>query len=78
MAQISPKLFSQDLAKQIFPDNVFYTKGQKDVAAGNMDSVDIPIAGTLGAASSGIPVLPLTVTERTDDVKTMSAEKHKL
>lgn len=69
MAQISPKLFSKDLAKQIFPDNVFYTKGMKDVAAGNVDSVDIPIAGTIGIAQSGNPVLPLAITERADDVK---------
>jgi hypothetical protein len=69
MAQISPKLFSQDLAKQIFPDNVFYTKGSKDIAAGNMDSVDIPIAGIQGVAKSGTPVLPLTITERADDIK---------
>jgi hypothetical protein len=69
MAQISPKLFSQDLAKQIFADNVFYTKGQKDIAAGNVESVDIPIAGTLGAAKSGNPVLPLQIIERTDDIK---------
>lgn len=69
MAQISPKLFSQDLAQQIFPANVFYTKAFKDIAAGNVDSVDIPIAGALGAASSGTPTLPLSIGERTDDVK---------
>jgi len=69
MAQISPKHFSQDLAKQIFPDNVFYTKGFKDIAAGNVDSVDIPIAGNIGEAGIGAPVLPLTIGVRTDDVK---------
>jgi len=69
MAQISPKLFSKDLAVQIFPENVFYTKGFKDTAAGNMDSVDIPIAGALGAAQTGNPSLPLSISERTDDVK---------
>lgn len=69
MAQISPKLFSKDLAAQIFPANVFYTRAFKDVAAGNVDSVDIPISGTIGAADSGSPVLPLSITERTDDVK---------
>lgn len=69
MAQISPKLFSKDLATQIFPVNVFYTKGFKDTAAGNVDSVDIPIAGLVSEAQTGAPVLPLTIKERTDDVK---------
>lgn len=69
MAQISPKLFSKDLATQIFPVNVFYTKGFKDVAAGNVDSVDIPIAGNIGEAGSGTPTLPLAFGEREDSVK---------
>lgn len=69
MAQISPKLFSKDLATQIFPSNVFYTKGFKDTAAGNVDSVDIPISGAIGAAQSGNPSLPVAITERTDSVK---------
>lgn len=69
MAQISPKLFSKDLASQIFSDNTFYTKAFKDVAAGNVDSVDIPIAGNLSDASSGTPSLPLSIGTRTDDVK---------
>lgn len=69
MAQISPKHFSKDLAVQIFPENVFYTKGFKDTAAGNVDSVDIPIAGAIGAAGAGHPALPVAITERTDDVK---------
>lgn len=75
MAQISPKLFSKDLATQIFPENVFYTKGFKDVAAGNVNSVDIPIAGLLGSAGIGNPVLPLAIGERTDDVKSYSLEQ---
>lgn len=69
MAQISPKHFSKDLAVQIFPENVFYTKGLKDTAAGNVDSVDIPIAGSLGEAGVGHPALPVAIGERTDDVK---------
>ena len=69
MAQISPKLFSQDLAKQIFPENVFYTKAMKDIAAGNVDSVDIPIAGNIGEAKTGNPSLPLQIKEREDSVK---------
>lgn len=69
MAQISPKLFSKDLAAEIFPMNVFYTKGFKDTAAGDVDSVDIPIAGAIGEAGSGTPTLPLAITERTDTVK---------
>jgi len=68
MAQISPKLFSTDLAKQLFPDNVFYTKAFKDAAAGNVDSVDIPVAGNIGGAKIGNPSLPVAIGERTDDV----------
>lgn len=69
MAQISPKLFSRDLATQIFPSNVFYTKGFKDTAAGNVDSVDIPLAGNIGSAKIGHPSLPVAIVEREDDVK---------
>ena len=72
MAQISPKAFSKDLAKQLFPDNVFYTKAMKDIAAGDVESVDIPIAGNIGSAKQGTPILPLTIGERTDDVKNYS------
>lgn len=69
MAQISPKLFSKDLATEIFPSNVFYTKGQKDTAAGNVDSVDIPLAGAIGEAKIGRPALPVAITQREDSVK---------
>ena len=69
MAQISPKLFSKDLARELFPMNSFYVKAFKDIAAGNVNSVDIPIAGALGEAGIGNPSYPLAVAERTDDVK---------
>ena len=68
MAQISPKLFSKDLAVEIFPANVFYTKGFKDIAAGDVTSVDIPIAGNIGTAKKGHPTLPLTIKQRSDSV----------
>jgi len=68
MPQISPKLFSKDLAVEIFPANVFYTKGFKDIAAGDVTSVDIPIAGNLGSAKKGHPSLPLTIKQREDSV----------
>lgn len=68
MPQISPKHFSRDLAKEIFPSNVFYTKGFKDTAAGDVTSVDIPIAGKLSRAKSGHPNLPLTIKQREDSV----------
>lgn len=75
MAQISPKLFSKELATQIFPSNVFYTKGFKDVAAGDVNSVDIPIAGNLGEAKIGQPSLPVSIGTRTDDVKNYALQQ---
>lgn len=69
MAQISPKVFSKDLQKVMYPDNVFYTKAVKDVPAANATSVDIPQSATIVRAQDGTPVYPLSFKQTEDGVK---------
>lgn len=70
MAQISPKKFSNELQKQLFPDNAFYKKSRVETGIGaDVETVDIPIAGDVGNALSGNPVLPVAITTRTDNTK---------
>ena len=71
MAQISPIKFSKELQKQLFPDNSFYSKSRTETGIGpDVENVEIPVAGDVGAAKSGDPtVLPLQVLAREDTLK---------
>lgn len=76
MAQISPIKFSRELQKQLFPDNSFFKKSRTETGIGaDVESVEIPIAGDVGAALSGNPVLPVAITSRTDNVKSYTVEQ---
>lgn len=77
MAELNPIKFSKELQKALFPDNSFYKKSKVEGGIGaDVTSVEIPIAGTIPNAKSGDPaVLPLSVTEREDDVKSYAVEQ---
>ena len=76
MAQISPIKFSKELQKELFPDNSFYKKSRVETGIGaSVESVEIPIAGDVGAAKSGNPTLPVPITAREDNKKSYSVEQ---
>lgn len=77
MAQISPKKFSTELQKQLFPDNEFYKKSRTETGIGpSVETVEIPVAGDVTAAKSGDPTtLPLQVEVREDSLKSYSVEQ---
>jgi len=77
MAQISPKKFSAELQKQLFPENEFYKKSRTETGIGaDVESVDIPVSGTIGAAKSGTPeTLPLQIKAREDSLKNYPVEQ---
>ena len=77
MTQISIKKFSSELQKQLFPDNEFYKKSRTETGiAASVESVDIPVAGNVGAAKSGEPeTLPLQIKAREDSVKNYIVEQ---
>ena len=70
MAEIRPIKFSNELQSELFPDNAFYKNSKTETGIGiNVESVEIPQAAAAGSVGVGNPgTLPLTVTERTDDV----------
>jgi hypothetical protein len=72
MAQISPIKFSRELQKELFPDNSFYKKSRTETGIGpDVENVEIPVAGDIGAAKSGDPaLLPLQIEGREDTLKT--------
>jgi hypothetical protein len=77
MTQISPKKYSKDLQKQLFPDNEFYKKSKTETGIGaDVESVEIPVSGDVTAAKSGDPTtLPLQVETRADTVTSYSVEQ---
>jgi hypothetical protein len=76
MAQISPIKFSRELQKQLFPDNSFYKKSRTETGIGaDVETVEIPVAGTVNPAKSGNPVLPVPITSRTDTKKSYTVEQ---
>lgn len=77
MAQISPIKFSRELQKELFPDNSFINQSRTEGGIGaNVESVEIPVSGAIGAAKSGDPaVLPLQVEGREDTVRTYPVEQ---
>lgn len=76
MAEISPKRFSTDLQKVLFPDNSFYKKSLLDIIDAGFKTIEIPAAGVTGTASVGdYPSLPLTIQKRTDTVKSYTTDE---
>lgn len=77
MAEMKPIKFSKELQKQLFPDNSFYKKSMIDGGiAPDVETVEIPIAGLIPEAQVGDPsTLPLSSTERTDEVKSYSVQQ---
>lgn len=77
MAQISVKKFSSELQKQLFPDNEFYKKSRTETGIGaSVESIDIPVSGSVGTAKSGQPeTLPLQIKAREDSVKNYTVEQ---
>lgn len=76
MAELNLIKFSNELQKQLFPDNVFYKKSRTDSdIAIDAVSVEIPIAGDIDAAHSGAPKsLPLQVKLKEDVKKSYDIE----
>jgi len=74
MAEISPIKFGKMLNKNLFPDNAFYKNSKTDEA--NYKTIQIPEAGTTGTAKVGdYPSLPLTISKRTDSVKSYTTDE---
>lgn len=71
MAELRPIKFSQELQSQLFPDNAFYKKSISETGIGiDVERVEIPQAAAAGTVGVGVPgTLPLTITQRTDDLK---------
>ncbi len=77
MAEIRPIKFSQELQKELFPDNAFYKKSISETGIGiDVETVQIPQAAAAGDVGIGVPgALPLTITERTDDIKSYPVQQ---
>lgn len=71
MAEIRPIKFSKELQSQLFPENAFYKNSITESGIGiDVERVEIPQAAALGVVGIGNPsTLPLTITQRTDDIK---------
>ena len=77
MAEIRPIKFSQELQRELFPDNAFYKKSVSETGIGiDVETVQIPQAAAAGSVGVGVPgALPLTITERTDDIKSYAVQQ---
>ena len=75
--EIRPIKFSQELQRELFPDNAFYKKSISETGIGiDVETVQIPQAAAAGDVGVGVPgTLPLTITERTDDIKSYSVQQ---
>lgn len=71
MAELRPVKFSAELMRELFPDNAFYKKSISETGIGiDVERVEIPQAAAAGTVGVGVPgALPLTITQRTDDLK---------
>ena len=77
MAEIRPIKFSQELQRELFPDNAFYKSSISETGIGiDVESVQIPQAAASGTVGVGVPgALPLTIAERTDDIKSYAVQQ---
>ena len=75
--EIRPIKFSQELQRELFPDNAFYKKSISETGIGiDVETVQIPQAAAAGDVGVGVPgTLPLTITERTDDIKSYAVQQ---
>jgi len=69
MTQISKTAYSNELQKQLFPDNSFYKNSiQETGIAADAATFEIPNLSDIDEANQGAPVvLPLQVKVNTDD-----------
>lgn len=65
-AELLTRYFSNDLAKQLFPDGTFLSYAKNDDAYVNNNSVELPNSGTLPAVTVDRSSFPATATQRTD------------
>lgn len=73
MAEQLKKLFSKDIQKNLFPDNSFYKNSKFDgTAQADQKTVQIPQSGANPTAEFDPTSFPLTIENRTDDVKEYS------
>jgi hypothetical protein len=72
MAEQILKVFSKDLQKNLFPANEFYKQSKLDSANGG--TVEVPQSGSKPAVAMNASV-PLTPSNRVDDVLTYSVNK---
>jgi hypothetical protein len=77
MAEIRPIKFSQELQSQLFPDNAFYKRSISETGIGiDVERIEIPQAAAAGTVGVGVPgTLPLTITQRTDDIRSYLVEQ---
>ncbi len=70
MAEQITKLFSKDIQKNLFPVNEFYKQSKLDAnVSAEYGTVQIPQAGATPTVVKNPSSFPLSVSQRTDDVK---------
>lgn len=70
MAEQITKLFSKDIQKNLFPVNEFYKQSKLDAnVSADYGTVQIPQAGATPSVIKNPSSFPLSVSQRTDDVK---------
>ncbi len=70
MAEQITKLFSKDIQNNLFPKNEFYKKSKLDAnVSADWGVVQVPQAGATPSIVVNPSSFPLTVSQRTDDVK---------
>lgn len=70
MAEQITKLFSKDIQENLFPKNEFYKRSKLDAnVSADWGVVQVPQAGATPSVIVNPSTFPLTVAQRTDDVK---------
>lgn len=70
MAEQITKLFSKDIQENLFPKNEFYKQSKVDAnVSADWGVVQVPQAGSTPSVIVNPATFPLTVAQRTDDVK---------
>ena len=73
MAEQLVKLFGKEIQKNLFPDNAFYKQSRLDGGVNvNAKTIQVPQAGGVPTVSVDPSSFPLTISQRTDDVKEYS------
>lgn len=75
MAEQITKLFSKDIQKNLFPTNEFYKQSKLDAnVSAEFGTVQIPQAGAVPTVIKNPSSFPLSISQRTDDVKEYSID----